>query len=40
MIPDNILSLVTYNELEELACGTPTLDVEILKQNTEYQVNK
>jgi hypothetical protein len=37
VIPDNILSILTGKELEEFACGRPTLNVEILKENTEYQ---
>lgn len=37
MIPDNILSILSGKEVEELACGKPTLNVEILKQFTEYQ---
>ena len=38
-MPDNMLSLITEIELEELSCGTPSLNVELLKQHTEYQVN-
>lgn len=37
MIPDNILSILTGAEVEELACGTPTLNIDILRQCTEYQ---
>ena len=37
MIPDNILSILTGREVEELACGEPTLNLEILKKYTEYQ---
>ena len=36
LIPDPLLSLMTWAELERRVCGTPTIDIELLKRHTEY----
>ena len=36
VIPFGILKLLSWNELEMLVCGKPILDVELLKENTQY----
>jgi hypothetical protein len=40
VIPDNILSILTGKEVELLSCGEPTLNIDVLKKYTEYQVKK
>jgi len=36
IIPARFLSLLTWKELELEVCGSPTIDIELLKQNTQY----
>lgn len=36
IIPGSILKLFTIQELERLVCGSKSVDVELLKRNTEY----
>jgi E3 ubiquitin-protein ligase HUWE1 len=36
LMPPDLITIFTCNELELLMCGLPTIDVEDLKQNTEY----
>ena len=36
VIPFGILKLLSWNELEMLVCGKPILDIELLKENTQY----
>eukprot|EP00478_Filoreta_tenera_P000066 GABV01000066.1.p1 GENE.GABV01000066.1~~GABV01000066.1.p1 ORF type:complete len:531 (+),score=242.17 GABV01000066.1:681-2273(+) len=36
IVPEELLSLMTWQELERLVCGVPTIDVELLKRHTEY----
>ena len=36
MIPVGLLKLLSWNELEMLVCGKPILDIELLKENTQY----
>ncbi len=35
-----LLKLLSWKEIETLVCGKPILDVELLKSNTVYRVNK
>ena len=37
VIPPGALKLLSYNELETLVCGEPIIDVELLKENTQYK---
>ncbi|CAF1195788.1 unnamed protein product, partial [Didymodactylos carnosus] len=37
VVPWPMLTLLTASELEELICGKPVIDVELLKQQTEYK---
>jgi len=37
LIPARFLSLLTWKELELEVCGSPEIDVALLKQNTTYQ---
>jgi hypothetical protein len=39
MIPDSCLSLMRWFELEKLVCGSPEVDIEFLKDNTNYSVS-
>jgi hypothetical protein len=39
IIPEGLLNLLTWRELETLVCGKPILDVDLLRQNTVYRVN-
>ena len=36
VIPSGLLKLLSWNELEMLVCGKPILDIELLKDNTQY----
>ena len=36
VIPESALSLLSWREIECLVCGTKVIDIERLKQNTEY----
>lgn len=36
MIPSTLLSLYTWDQLEMMVCGLPTIDVQLLKSITEY----
>jgi N-acetylneuraminic acid mutarotase len=36
IIPARFLSLLTWKELELEVCGSPEIDIELLKQNTKY----
>lgn len=38
IIPEGLLNLLTWRELETMVCGKPILDVELLRQNTVYRV--
>eukprot|EP01029_Cantina_marsupialis_P017936 TRINITY_DN4057_c0_g2_i2.p1 TRINITY_DN4057_c0_g2~~TRINITY_DN4057_c0_g2_i2.p1 ORF type:complete len:1511 (+),score=591.48 TRINITY_DN4057_c0_g2_i2:227-4759(+) len=38
-IPINLLTLFTWHELELMVCGRPTVDVELLRENTIYGDN-
>jgi hypothetical protein len=38
IIPEGLLNLLTWRELETLVCGKPILDVDLLRQNTVYRV--
>jgi len=40
IIPEGLLNLLTWRELETMVCGKPILDVELLRQNTIYRVKK
>jgi len=40
IIPEGLLNLLTWRELETMVCGKPILDVELLRQNTVYRVRK
>lgn len=40
IIPEGLLNLLTWRELETMVCGKPILDVDLLKQNTVYRVKK
>ena len=37
VVPKRLLSLLTPTELESLVCGSPELDLELLKKHTRYQ---
>jgi len=37
VIPENALSLLTWQELELLVCGRPTIDVDLWERNTRYE---
>jgi hypothetical protein len=37
VVPLQLLSLFTWQELEVQVCGRPKMDVELLKKNTEYE---
>lgn len=39
IIPEGLLNLLTWRELETMVCGKPILDVELLRQNTVYRVS-
>lgn len=36
VVPHQVLSLLTWEELELLICGTPKMDIELFKRNTTY----
>jgi len=36
MIPSRLLSIYTWDQLEEMVCGRPTIDIQLLKSVTEY----
>ena len=36
VVPQEVLSLLTWQEAEKLVCGTPTVDVDLLQRHTEY----
>jgi E3 ubiquitin-protein ligase HERC2 len=36
-VPSSVLSLLRWNELEELVCGNPSIDVALLHSATEYE---
>jgi len=36
MVPGRALRLLTWRELEILACGDPVIDLELLKEHTRY----
>lgn len=36
VIPDSVLSTITYSELEFLVCGKPEIDIQRIKANTVY----
>jgi hypothetical protein len=37
VVPRRALQLFTWRELEELCCGTPFVDVDVLREHTQYQ---
>eukprot|EP01017_Pseudomicrothorax_dubius_P038535 TRINITY_DN578_c0_g2_i1.p1 TRINITY_DN578_c0_g2~~TRINITY_DN578_c0_g2_i1.p1 ORF type:complete len:332 (+),score=91.58 TRINITY_DN578_c0_g2_i1:84-998(+) len=37
IVPEGLLNLLTWRELETLVCGKPIMDVELLRQNTIYK---
>ena len=37
IIPEGLISLLTWRELEIKVCGKPDIDLELLKMNTEYR---
>jgi hypothetical protein len=37
VIPQQVLSFLNWQELELTVCGKPEVDLELLKQNTDYQ---
>jgi len=39
VVPEGLLNLLTWRELETLVCGKPILDVDLLKTNTVYRVS-
>lgn len=40
IIPDALLNMVTYNELETWVCGKNIVDVDLLKRHTKYGGDK
>ncbi len=38
IIPEGLINLLTWRELETLVCGKPVLDIELLKINSVYKV--
>ena len=38
IIPEGLLNLLTWRELETLVCGKHILDIDLLRQNTVYRV--
>ncbi|KAJ1611708.1 SPRY and HECT domain-containing protein [Cryptosporidium canis] len=36
IVPEVVLELQTHEELEKLICGSPSIDVDLLKQHTKY----
>lgn len=36
MVPYRLLSIYTWDQLEELVCGKPTIDIDLLRSVTEY----
>lgn len=36
IIPDTILELQTHDEIEKLICGSPSIDIDLLKKHTKY----
>ena len=37
VVPEGLISLLTWRELQKLVCGNPIMDVELLKMNTTYR---
>ena len=37
VVPSQLLILLTWHELEICLCGPPDVDIQVLKQNTEYR---
>jgi len=40
IIPEALLNMVTYNELETWVCGKPFVDIDLLKRHTKYGGDK
>lgn len=40
IIPEALLNMVTYNELETWVCGKAIIDVDLLKRHTKYGGDK
>mgnify|MGYP000966241846 FL=1 len=38
IVPEGVLNLLTWRELETIVCGKPILDIDLLKENTVYRV--
>ena len=36
MIPQNLISIFEWKEMELMLCGLPDIDIEDMKENTEY----
>eukprot|EP00003_Mantamonas_plastica_P009533 TRINITY_DN1890_c0_g2_i2.p3 TRINITY_DN1890_c0_g2~~TRINITY_DN1890_c0_g2_i2.p3 ORF type:complete len:194 (-),score=53.95 TRINITY_DN1890_c0_g2_i2:660-1241(-) len=39
IVPENLLSLFTWQEVELMICGSPEINLDLLKQKTEYGVD-
>jgi len=37
VVPEGLLNLLTWRELETLVCGKPILDIDLLRSNTVYR---
>eukprot|EP01017_Pseudomicrothorax_dubius_P015074 TRINITY_DN1752_c0_g1_i12.p1 TRINITY_DN1752_c0_g1~~TRINITY_DN1752_c0_g1_i12.p1 ORF type:complete len:201 (+),score=65.99 TRINITY_DN1752_c0_g1_i12:49-603(+) len=37
IVPEGLVNMLTWRELETLVCGKPILDIELLRQNTVYR---
>jgi hypothetical protein len=40
IIPEALLNMVTYNELETWVCGKAVVDIDLLKRHTKYGGDK
>lgn len=40
IIPEALLNMVTFNELETWVCGKPTVDIDLLRRHTKYGGDK
>ena len=40
IVPQHLLTLFTWRELEEMVCGVPKLDIELLQAMTTYKSYK
>lgn len=37
IVPSSVVNIMSWQELEISICGEPNIDVELLKNNTEYE---